>query len=111
MEVLTHGLAVSPFSWAFRATRPAPIMTDGFEVLVHEVIEAMVTMPWSSTISSPLRVTPTGSDGRPCEPAEASARTEPSSAKESLAPWGSGGVAPPSATMSRTSSLPLPLWT
>jgi hypothetical protein len=37
-EVLTHGLTLRPFSTAFLATRPAPTSTDGFEVLVHEVI-------------------------------------------------------------------------
>ncbi len=44
-EVLTQGLTVRPFSTAFLATRPAAIITEGLEVLVHEVIEAMATAP------------------------------------------------------------------
>ena len=43
--VLTHGFAFSPFSLALRAIKPAPIITEGLEVLVHEVMEAMATMP------------------------------------------------------------------
>ena len=39
--VLTHGLRSSPFSTAFLASRAAPIITEGFEVLVHEVIAAI----------------------------------------------------------------------
>ena len=42
-EVLTQGLAVSPFSRAFLANRPAPIITAGFEVLVQEVIAAITS--------------------------------------------------------------------
>jgi hypothetical protein len=38
--VFTHGLRSSPFSTAFFATSAAPIMTDGFEVFVHDVIDA-----------------------------------------------------------------------
>src|SRR4051794_1958283 len=34
-------------------------MTDGFEVLVHEVIAAMTTWPWSSLNVSPSSVTST----------------------------------------------------
>ena len=43
--VLTHGLRDRPFSTAFLASSAAPIMTEGLEVLVHEVIAAMVTAP------------------------------------------------------------------
>ena len=43
--VLTHGLAVRPFARALRATRPAAISTDGFEVLVQLVIAAITTSP------------------------------------------------------------------
>jgi hypothetical protein len=45
MLVLTHGFTASPRSTAFRASRPAPTITDGFEVLVHEVIAAITTAP------------------------------------------------------------------
>jgi hypothetical protein len=41
----THGLRVSPRSTAFFASRPAPTITAGFEVFVHEVIAAMTTAP------------------------------------------------------------------
>src|SRR4249920_162369 len=45
-EVLTQGLAVRPFAAAFRARRPAPIITLGFDVLVQDVIAAITTSPW-----------------------------------------------------------------
>ena len=44
----THGLRVRPCSIAFFATRPAAIITDGFDVFVHDVIAAMTTEPCSS---------------------------------------------------------------
>src|SRR5260370_23771022 len=44
-EVLTQGLGLSPFSLAFLADSPAPTITLGLEVLVHEVIAAMTTSP------------------------------------------------------------------
>src|ERR687883_1188048 len=44
-EVFTHGLALRPFAAALRASRPAPIRTLGFEVLVQEVIAAITTSP------------------------------------------------------------------
>src|SRR3954468_5357519 len=55
-EVLTHGLLVSPRSTAFLASRPAPTITEGFDVLVHEVIEAMTTAPWSISTCDPSAV-------------------------------------------------------
>ena len=45
-EVLTQGFAVRPLAAALRASRPAPISTLGFEVLVQEVIAAITTSPW-----------------------------------------------------------------
>ncbi len=44
-EVLTQGLRVRPSCRALRATRPAAIITEGFEVLVQEVIEAITMLP------------------------------------------------------------------
>ena len=44
----THGLRVRPRSTAFFASRPAAIITDGFDVFVHDVIAAMTTEPCSS---------------------------------------------------------------
>jgi hypothetical protein len=51
--VLTHGLALRPFFAALRARMPAAIITDGFDVFVHEVIAAMATAPWSIVNGSP----------------------------------------------------------
>ena len=45
-EVFTHGFCLRPRRLALRASRPAPISTLGFEVLVQEVIAAMTTSPW-----------------------------------------------------------------
>ncbi len=43
--VLTQGRVLRPSSSAFFATRPAPSITDGFEVLVQLVMAAMMTSP------------------------------------------------------------------
>src|SRR5262249_51184411 len=51
--VLTHGLRASPRSTALRASSAAPSMTDGLDVLVHEVIAAITTAPWSSSTAVP----------------------------------------------------------
>ena len=45
--VFTHGLRSSPFSTAFFATRPAPIITLGLDVFVQLVMAAMTTEPCS----------------------------------------------------------------
>ena len=64
--VLTHGLRCSPFSTAFLASSAAPIMTEGLEVLVQDVIAAIATAPWSTSNLVPSsRVTSTGLLGRP----------------------------------------------
>src|SRR5665213_3963278 len=52
-EVFTHGFTVRPLAAALRASRPAPIMTLGFEVLVHDVIAAITTSPWPRSKSVP----------------------------------------------------------
>jgi hypothetical protein len=59
-EVLTHGLTLSPLATAFLATRPAPSMTAGFDVLVHDVIAAMTTAPWPSSNAAPPAAPATG---------------------------------------------------
>ncbi len=46
--VFTHGFCVRPFSTAFFATRPAPIITLGFDVFVQLVIAAITTEPCST---------------------------------------------------------------
>src|SRR5438552_3409660 len=48
--VLTHGRLASPFSTAFFASRPAPIITLGFDVFVQLVIAAITTDPCSSVV-------------------------------------------------------------
>jgi hypothetical protein len=64
-EVLTHGLRDRPLSTAFLASRAAPIITLGLEVLVHEVIAAITTAPWSISSSWPSRDTRVGLLARP----------------------------------------------
>src|SRR3954463_14935575 len=44
-DVLTQGFAFRPLAAALRASRPAPINTLGFDVLVQEVIAAITTSP------------------------------------------------------------------
>ncbi len=48
-EVFTQGLRFRPRSTALLASRPAPIITEGLEVLVQLVIAAITTRPWSSS--------------------------------------------------------------
>src|SRR3954464_7887251 len=68
-EVFTHGLRVRPRSTAFFASSAAPIITDGLDVLVQEVIAAITTAPWSSTPLPPsAKATSTGLDVRPSAP-------------------------------------------
>ena len=53
-EVFTHGLLRNPLASALRASRPAPSITAGLEVLVQEVIAAITTEPsvrWTSSSS------------------------------------------------------------
>ena len=45
--VFTHGLRVRPFAAAFFASRPAAIITDGFDVFVQLVIAAITAAPSS----------------------------------------------------------------
>src|SRR6476469_2321864 len=64
--VFTHGLLERPRSTAFFASSAAPIITCGLDVLVHEVIAAMTTWPWSTSVSVPSSiVTRVGLEGRP----------------------------------------------
>src|SRR5713101_1101354 len=52
-EVLTHGFTVRPLATALRASRPAPTMTEGFDVLVQDVIAAITTSPWPRSCLRP----------------------------------------------------------
>ena len=63
--VFTHGRLVRPRSTAFLASSPAPSITEGLDVLVHDVIAAMTTCPWSTFAVLPSsNVTGTGSLGQ-----------------------------------------------
>src|SRR6188472_1968373 len=105
--VLTHGLRDSPLSTAFFASSAAPIITDGFEVLVHDVMAAITTCPWSTSNSWPSSETRAGFDGRPsaaCAGAPCGAPEAPlplPTAGESLA---GNDSADPSSTVDRTPS-------
>ena len=59
-DVLTVGGTRRPRATAFRASSPAPTMTVGFEVLVHEVIAAIATEPVRIVARSPLTSSATG---------------------------------------------------
>src|SRR5689334_18670702 len=67
-EVFTHGLRCRPRSTAFFASNPAPTITNGFEVLVHDVMAATTTAPWSISNSSPSSLTRAGLLGRSAAP-------------------------------------------
>src|SRR5215470_18677666 len=72
--VLTHGLRSRPASTAFFASRAAPTITEGLDVLVQDVIAAITTDPWSTDVRVPSsRVTSVGRAGLPCPPADAAA--------------------------------------
>src|SRR5947209_6435116 len=63
--VFTHGLRDKPASTALRASSAAPTITVGLDVLVHDVIAAMTTEPWSTDVRVPSsKVTCAGADGR-----------------------------------------------
>ena len=55
MEVLTQGRELRPRSTAFLARRAAPIITDGFEVLVQLVMAAITTEPSRSSQASSVQ--------------------------------------------------------
>src|SRR6478736_4666014 len=74
-EVLTHGAEARPLSTAFLASSAAASMTEGLEVLVQLVIEAIATMPWSSSWP-PASATVTGREDR-VEPSPVRAGAEP----------------------------------
>src|SRR5207247_10486084 len=67
--VFPHCLRLSPFSTAFLASSAAPTITDVLDVLVHEVMAAMTTAPWSSSHFVPSSsVTAVGLEVRPLAP-------------------------------------------
>ena len=65
-------MTASPLSTAFFASSAAPSITEGFDVLVHEVIAEITTAPWSSSNVAPSAVvTVVGLLTRPPAPAAA----------------------------------------
>lgn len=54
--VLMYDLILIPLSTAFLATKPAPIMASGLEVLVQEVMAARTTEPCLRACSYPLNL-------------------------------------------------------
>ena len=60
--VFTQGRRASPLATALRANRPAPIITEGFDVLVQLVIAAMTTSASSNSNSAPSNSTGTGAE-------------------------------------------------
>src|SRR6266511_5923765 len=108
--VFTQGLRDRPLSTAFLASSAAPIITDGLEVFVHELIAAITTAPWSSSYRVPSSaVTWTGSDGRPSAVAAESTCGAPRSPSP-LVVAGEAEAGKDSATASSTddSTPPLP---
>src|SRR3954454_3718757 len=65
-EVFTHGLRDRPSSTAFFASSAAPIITDGLDVFVHDLMPAIFRARWSSSPASPVdSVARPGLLGRP----------------------------------------------
>src|SRR5258706_11377047 len=62
-EVLTVGGTRSPRRTALRASSPAPTITVGFEVFVHEVIAAMATEPVRIVVATPRTARSKAVDG------------------------------------------------
>src|SRR3954469_1604401 len=105
--VLTHGLLDRPLSTAFFATSAAPIITDGFDVLVHEVIAAMTTAPRSTWDSWPSREAVAGFDGpsvSACFGAPCGAPASPSPLVTEGASLAGNDSAEPSSTFDSTPS-------
>src|SRR3954464_15296540 len=70
-EVLTAGPTRRPRATAFRASSPAPTITVGLDVFVHEVIAAIATEPvamvtaWPPTSTSIGQYAPPSTGGAP----------------------------------------------
>src|SRR5438105_14301143 len=65
MLVFPQGLMCTPRSTAFFASKPAPIINEGFEVFVQLVMAAMTTAPLERSNASPLLRTGTLFEGAP----------------------------------------------
>ena len=58
--------AAGPCATAFRASSPAPTITVGLEVFVHDVIAAITTDPWPSSAVRPPASTGFGATPTVC---------------------------------------------
>ena len=58
--VFTQGFEVNPFSTAFLARSAAPSITEGFEVFVQDVIDAITTSPFLIVVAFPFTLTAIG---------------------------------------------------
>ena len=99
---MTQGWRFSPRSTAFFASSAAPSMTDGLDVLVHEVIAAITTAPWSISVSVPSSsVSAVRRDGRSCRASTACSARSPLRAPAPIATGSLAGKvsATPSSTL------------
>src|ERR1019366_581187 len=96
-DVLTQGLVGTPRSTAALATRPAATSTEGFEVLVHDVMAATVTAPSRSCSAKPTPNTSLGS--RP-----SAVRKAPRAPDSETRSWGRLGPARLGSTLDRSNS-------
>ena len=53
IDVLTHGFTLRPFAFALRARSAAASITDGLDVFVQLVMDAMTTSPSLRVTSAP----------------------------------------------------------
>ena len=96
-EVFTQGLALMPRATAARATSPAATSTEGFEVLVHEVMAATVTAPSRRVSAAWVPATSRGSRPR-------AVRKAPRAPESETRSWGRLGPARLGSTVERSSS-------
>ncbi len=69
-------------------------MTEGFEVLVHEVIEAITTAPWSISTAVPsAMVNGVGALTRPCAPLAAETWAGAATGLLPMWPWAGASLA------------------
>src|SRR6476469_5591903 len=113
-EVLTVGPTDSPRAIAFRASSPAPTMTVGLDVFVHDVIAAIATDPVRISADVPPTVTVVAGYAAfsslvvaPGSPEERSGRARPG---ESVAPSvaNDGGSEAGNESAEASSTTPLP---
>ena len=110
-DVFTTGLTVSPFATALRASSPAPTITVGLEVFVHDVIAAIATDAWLiSAVRPPASIRLAGT---PTVSGKAARKlsSRPDSATRSCGrrgPASDGSTVPRSSSSSASNSGPSP---